>query len=105
MDELAKEYVIDFFDKSLMLHGDRAEAMRWTSRGQRLHFQAMLDMGEIGGSKILDFGCGKGDFSAFLKERGIDVRYTGCDINRNFISLARRKYPEEEFLLLDIMQE
>jgi SAM-dependent methyltransferase len=105
MDDLAREYVISFFDRTLMLHGDRPEALRWTARGQLLRFEAMLDIGDISGSKVLDFGCGKGDFSRFLRERGIDVEYTGCDINENLISLARRKYPDEEFLVIDIMRE
>ncbi|MFA5352877.1 MAG: class I SAM-dependent methyltransferase [Thermodesulfovibrionales bacterium] len=105
MDDLAKEFVIDFFNRNLMLHGDRPEALRWTRQGQLLRFEAMLDIGDINGSKVLDFGCGKGDFSGFLKDRGIDAEYTGCDINANLISLAQRKYPDEEFLVLDIMEE
>jgi len=35
MDELAREYVISFFDRNLLLHGDRPEAVRWTAKGQR----------------------------------------------------------------------
>ena len=102
MDEISKEYVISFFDTNLMLHGDRPEAVRWSSKGQLLHYQAMLDIGCIEGKKILDFGCGKGDFYQFLKERDISVEYSGFDINERLISVARLKYPDVDFRVFDI---
>ncbi|TAN38069.1 MAG: class I SAM-dependent methyltransferase [Nitrospirae bacterium] len=103
MDELSKEYLISFFDKTLQMHGDRPEALRWTLPGQILHYKCMLDIAEtIDGSKILDFGCGKGDFYGFLKEQGISVDYTGYDINANLISLAQTKHPGAQFSVFDI---
>ena len=101
MDELSKEYVISFFDTNLMLHGDRPEAVRWTSKGQLLHYRAMLDIGDMSGKKILDFGCGKGDFYQFLKDRDIQVQYTGFDINEKLIAAARLKYPDSDFRVFD----
>lgn len=102
MDELSKEYVISFFDKNLMLHGDRPEAVRWSSTGQILHYQSMLDIGNINGKKILDFGCGKGDFYQFLKDKNIYVEYHGYDINEKLIALAEQKYAETDFRVFDI---
>lgn len=102
MDELSKEYVISFFDKNLMLYGDRPEAVRWSSTGQILHYQSMLDIGDINGKKILDFGCGKGDFYQFLKDKDIHVEYHGYDINEKLIALAEQKYPEVDFRVFDI---
>lgn len=102
MDELSKEYVISFFDKSLMLHGDRPEAVRWSSTGQQMRYLSMLDVGDIKGSKILDFGCGKGDFYLFLKNKGIEVKYTGFDINEKLIALAKQKFPNADFRVFDI---
>lgn len=105
MDELSKKYVISFFDKNLMLHGDRPEAVRWSPKGQILHYEAMLDIGNINGAKILDFGCGKGDFYQFLKDRGISVEYSGFDINDKLIALARRKFPGVDFRIFDIEKD
>lgn len=102
MDDLSKEYVISFFDKNLMLHGDRPEAVRWTSKGQQEHYEALLDIGDIGGSKILDFGCGKGDLCSFLAERNITVDYTGYDINEKLIDLAKSKFPAGDFRVFDV---
>lgn len=38
-----------------MLHGDRPDAVCWSAKGQLLRYDAMLDIGDINGSKILDF--------------------------------------------------
>lgn len=105
MDELSKEYVIHFFDRSLMLHGDRPEAVRWTLSGQLRHYQAMLDIGDISNCTILDFGCGKGDFYQFLLEKNIPVQYHGFDINKNLIEIAKKKFPHVDFRVFDIDRE
>ncbi len=106
MESLYKEYVISFFDRELRMHGDRPEAVRWSPRGQALHYECLLDIDEnIEGSRVLDYGCGKGDLYQFLEERNISVDYTGFDINENLISLAKQKYPEAEFRVFDIEAE
>lgn len=105
MDDLSKEYVISFFDKNLLLHGDRPEAVRWSAQGQRVHYQSLLDIGRIDHAKILDFGCGKGDFFQFLSERGIAVDYTGYDINEKLISLAQQKFPGVRFKAFDMDED
>jgi len=106
MDEFSKEYVIAFYDRALAMHGDRPEALRWTAKGQILHYLGLLDIApRIGGKKVLDFGCGKGDFYQFLKERNIAVNYSGLDINEKLISLAELKFPECRFEVFDIEQD
>ncbi len=102
MDEISKEYVVSVFNRKLLLHGDRPEAVGWSSKGQILRQQSMLDVGDINNSKILDFGCGKGDFYSFLRDRGIYVKYTAFDINEKLISLAEKKYPGIDFRVFDI---
>ena len=89
----------------LRTFGDRPEALRWTSGGQTLHYESLLDIGNIEGKKVLDFGCGKGDFYRFLEERNLRVRYTGFDINGKLIALAKEKYPGVPFRVLDIEKD
>jgi len=105
MDEISKEYIISVFNRKLMMHGDRSDAVGWSSTGQMLRYQAMLDTGEIRNCKILDFGCGKGDFYGFLMERGIQVEYSGVDINEKLIRLAHQKYPAIDFRVFDIERD
>jgi len=56
---------------------------------------------ELNNSTVLDYGCGTGDFYRFLKRRDINVHYTGTDINENFIGLAKGKYPECSFRVMN----
>lgn len=102
MDRLTKEYIVNFFDDRLRHFGDRPEALGWIPQRQIQHYEALLDVGDLAGSRILDFGCGKGDFYQFLKERSIAVSYTGIDINEKLITLAKRKHPEADFRVMDI---
>jgi ubiquinone/menaquinone biosynthesis C-methylase UbiE len=103
MDPLGKKELLDFYDRHLKDFGDRPEAVRWTPEGQCRRFETLLEIaGDISGEKILDFGCGKGDFYGFMKEKGITASYCGIDINKNLIALAKRKFPEAEFLEIDI---
>ncbi|MFC1769466.1 class I SAM-dependent methyltransferase [Nitrospirota bacterium] len=98
MDELSRDYLVDFYTKSLMLHGDRPEALRWSARGQERRFSAILDsMPGMDNTSLLDYGCGKGDLYAFLNSRGVSTRYTGVDITPALINLAQSKYPECRF--------
>ncbi len=102
MDGLVKEYLVSFYSRSLSLHGDRPEALRWSPEGQRKRYEVLLDIGDLSGKKLLDYGCGKGDFYGFLRGKGIDADYTGADINPDLIGLAGRKYPDCKFMVLDI---
>jgi len=102
MDELSKEYIISVYNERLMMHGDRAEAVGWSSAGQLRGFESVLEIGDIRGSRILDFGCGKGDYYGFLRAKEIDVSYSGFDINEKLINLARKKYPGIDFRIFHL---
>jgi SAM-dependent methyltransferase len=103
MDPFSKEQLLTFYNYHLNKFGDRPEALRWTPKGQlrRYHTLAGIAPAEsLNNSTVLDYGCGTGDFYRFLKRRGISVRYTGVDINENFIKLAKSKFPECTFKVM-----
>jgi len=103
MDPLGKKELLDFYNRHLKDFGDSPEAVRWTPEGQRLRYETLIAIsGNLSGRRVLDFGCGKGDFYGFLKERSILPQYFGIDINKDLISLARTKYPEAEFAAIDL---
>jgi len=106
MDDLSKEYIISYYNKRLQIFGDKPESLGWSPDGQISRFTSLLDIdNNIAGSKVLDFGCGKGDFYGYLSENGINVRYTGFDINDKFISIAAGRYPECSFRTFDINRD
>ncbi len=103
MDPLGKRELLQFYDRHLEKFGDSPQSLRWTAGGQLRRYEALLAVaGDLSGKSVLDFGCGKGDLWAFLRGRVPGVRYCGIDVNENLVSLAREKYPDVEFLALDI---
>lgn len=102
MDNLSKEYIVDFFSKKLSLFGNTPASVGWTAEGQRLRYECILSLLPLHGKSILDFGCGKGDFYGFIRQKGIEAEYTGIDINKRLIEVAAGNYPEGKFLALDI---
>lgn len=102
MDELTKDYIIEFFNKRVSHFKDSPEALGWTPSGQRLRYEKVLSLINPEGFSILDFGCGRGDFYGFLREKNISCSYVGVDINPVLIKQAKTKYPEAEFLNIDI---
>ncbi len=104
MDDYSKETLLSFYNFHLKKFGDRPEALRWTPQGQLKRYQMLADIAppdHLKNSTVLDYGCGTGDFYRFLKRRGINVSYTGVDINENFIRLAREKYPDCTFKVMN----
>ena len=103
MDPLGKKELLYFYNRHLKDFGDKPQAVRWTRQGQLRRYETLLDIaGDFSGKQILDFGCGKGDFYEFLRGKGIPVNYCGIDINENLIELAESKFPDAEFLAMDI---
>jgi 2-polyprenyl-3-methyl-5-hydroxy-6-metoxy-1,4-benzoquinol methylase len=105
MDNIAKEYTIDFFSKKLSLFGNIPASVGWTAEGQRLRYECIISLLPLQDSSVLDFGCGKGDFYGFIRQKGIEAEYTGIDINKKLIEVAAGNYPEGKFLALDIDSE
>jgi SAM-dependent methyltransferase len=104
MDPYAKEQLLSFYNFHLKKFGDRPEALRWTPQGQIRRYHTLADIApatDLDNSKVLDYGCGTADFYRFLGRRGISVKYTGIDINENFINIAKHKYPECTFLIMN----
>lgn len=63
-------------------------------------------MGDVGGKKILDAGCGFGYYSIYCARQGADV--TGIDISETMIALAKKEADEAgvqiEFMIQNITE-
>jgi len=53
------------------------------------------------GDKILDLGCGNGRLYKILKNNGVE--YTGIDISKKLIEIARKNYPKARFIVADAL--
>lgn len=52
--------------------------------------------------KILDIGCGNGRLLELLKDKNIE--YIGIDNSEKLIKIAKQKYPQNKFLLADVLK-
>lgn len=80
----------------------------WPKTDQLNNFRLMakiqnLTRVPLKGSSCLDVGCGTGEMSSYLHKKRIR-KYVGIDIYERSIIEAREKYPEEEFIVGDIIQ-
>ena len=73
---------------------------------QEKRFEALVSLGDFHGRRLLDVGCGFGDFLAFLKARGIDPVYTGLDLCEPMVARGRERFAgaEARFLVGDVLE-
>lgn len=106
--------MMDLFEKAVVVQYHRGridipelDALGWRSPdSQRLRFDALCRIGDLGGSKVLDLGCGYGDLKPFLDQRFTDVAYLGIDHMPEFIDEARRRHghlPRTGFVQADML--
>jgi SAM-dependent methyltransferase len=100
--ELAR--VAAYFDAAVQRYGYDHRALDYGSwAAQHLRFEVLADGLPLQGARLLDVGCGFGDFKTFLKSTGAVVDYRGLDISQQAIALARARHPDGEFAVGDLL--
>lgn len=56
---------------------------------------------KLDGKRVLDLGCGTGNLLNHIKPK----EYLGVDINKKFIQLAKKKFPDNDFKVLNLVKE
>lgn len=82
----------------LRQHGDSPQAAQYSSREtQERRFEKLVDVADLNGCSILDFGCGTGQLQDYLLRHDVNVRYHGVDIVDEFLTLCQEKFPQGRF--------
>jgi len=106
MDKKIEEHKKAEYRKKFAKYGDDPRSVQWHSLGashQRFRqFWAEIDFNN---RSVLDIGCGFGELARFLNKRYHGVDYTGVDIVPEFIDIARKKYPNNNFIVRDILTD
>jgi dTDP-4-amino-4,6-dideoxygalactose transaminase len=97
------------YDACLERNGDTALGAGWPNEQDRqTRFAVMLDLLSTDGServKLLDFGCGTGElFHLTQQYQHPSIDYRGVDISELALRYARAKFPDADFLCVDILQ-
>lgn len=94
---LLKKFHNERFEKL----GVDVKAVGWGSRAdQQLRFEVLCRQINIVGKRILDIGCGLGDFIPWAEQKfGPDFYYLGVDISEGMISAASQHFgsPRRQF--------
>ncbi|PKR84633.1 class I SAM-dependent methyltransferase [Heyndrickxia camelliae] len=82
---------------------DSYKDVQWGStESQKIRFQYICKLFEKDQSNditLLDVGCGLGHLYDFILEKNYNnIRYSGLDIQKDFIEFAKKKHPEGNFM-------
>lgn len=102
MDAQAKEMLIANYRGLFQKHGDAPEATQMSWEGQRFRFRKLMEIADLRNRRVLDLGCGIGDFYPLLMEKFGQLHYTGIDIVPEMMDFAAKKYPGVRFLCHDL---
>ena len=107
MNPAERDHVVHRYAERLARLGPVVQALGWRDeKQQELRFRVMADgCARLDGASVLDIGCGFGDFFDYLRARGYDVRYAGCDLSPDVLEVARSRHPGLAVERRDILQE
>jgi len=99
------EKIKNYYQKNNKVDFPDYYILGWESdAAQQLRFQALVNSLDLKGKRILDIGCGTGNFLQYLVQRFTDFSYTGVDILEHMIANAKRKELKGTFLCVDIFK-
>lgn len=87
--------VIDTYDKVADIYA-REFSGRKTDLKHLDEFLSLLPKN----ARILDVGCGPGDYSKYMKEKGFSVE--GIDLSIGMLQIAKKMFPEVKFKKMDM---
>lgn len=92
------------YQRKFTRYGVDPRSVQWKTLGashQRFRqFWAEIDFNN---KSVLDIGCGFGELARFLNKRYQNVNYTGVDIVPEFIAEARHRFPQNKFIVRDLL--
>ena len=107
MSSLPPEETARWYEDKVRRYGFDHRGLGFRTRSsQEKRFEALLELGNLDGARVLDVGCGFGDFLHFLQQRGIEPEYTGIDVCKPMIDRCRERFDEANaiFRVADVME-
>jgi ubiquinone/menaquinone biosynthesis C-methylase UbiE len=106
MNPLDKLYMNDRYNLRLKEKGATIEALAsGTEERRNIRFRTLTEVGISSGDRVLDLGCGFGDFWLFCQKNNLKIDYTGIDINPLLIEKAQKRFENIKFEVKDIQTD
>lgn len=94
------------YQNNFRKYGVDSKSLLWKSPGAaHQRFRQMWKEVDFTNKKVLDIGCGFGEFGRFLFKRYEGVDYTGIDIMPDFIEAAKKMVPNGKFFVADYLKD
>ena len=103
-----KKEIIDRYNIRFKEHGIHPHSLNWKDKeSQSERFRNFLSLLDIEEKKLIDIGCGFGDLYKFITDQNkiFPKKYTGIDINPDFINNCKSLYPEADFFESDLIKD
>lgn len=101
--------IIDHYETCLAQHGDSNLGVDWPNKQDaEKRYGVMLELvrKNSAGLTLLDFGCGASHLYPYLQHsRFVGLEYYGLDASPAFCELSYKKYPQNDYLCLDVIAE
>jgi SAM-dependent methyltransferase len=105
--------IIEHYESCFEKHGDTPLGVDWTKEDQVIiRHQTMLEVinyreksfNNMKNVSVLDYGCGLSHLYDFIKNKQMNfIDYTGLEISEKFYNKSKSKYPENDYILGDIL--
>ena len=99
------ERIANIYHEEFKKYGYSLNSLMWPKGAQDARFKVKFDIGNLNNTGILDVGCGFGHMLDYLKACTINAQYTGIDICPDFIEIARKRHPDADFRILNILED
>jgi SAM-dependent methyltransferase len=107
-----KKYIeiVEHYESCLARHGDSHLGVDWPkAQDAETRYRVMLELIPAPRPsivKLLDFGCGTSHLYEHIVARGLTgIEYVGLDLSPKFVELSRRKFPKNQYICADILDE
>lgn len=88
---------LEVYEALYTKYGYSVKSLGWDKGKQFLRFHQLTSDWNLSGARILDVGCGFGDFVGYLEVLGVeDFSYLGIDLLNSFVSEGRSRYGRKD---------
>ena len=97
---------VSLYEGLVVKHGYDFRALNWGSaQSQEGRFAVLAGIAPLAGARLLDVGCGLGDFRLWLLREGTAVDYHGIDIAPFMVEAAKKRQLDTAFSVGTVSDE
>lgn len=101
--------IVKHYENCFKVYGDNHKGVDWPNESDALTRYAVMAglLNKEQSITLLDLGCGAGHFLTFLEQAAQmdNITYTGADLSQVFIDHCQAKFPERQWIQLDLLHD